>query len=358
MQMKESCISGTSYIFALQRMKMSRRLPKVPVILQTKRNECGLKALQMLFLYYGDIFLDNETQSRKNLQDEYTAKELIEIARKHGYLAGCLKMKPKELLKVEFPCIAFFRGNHFVVYLGVKKGHIYIIDPAYGKRRLSVEDFSKRYREIVIIAKPLNKDSVKTKFLSIYKCVFPVFLMLSNALITLVLVILLKVRELYVYVLVLPLIETEKLYLTRKNIASKIKYYKNDLIGHPILFFAYKDNGLDTKILLDEYTQFIINISYAVSIFEIEISCGHFANGCQVLILMFLQMFVKRTNYKYRFVLIALSLLIIVSINVLCVRGIHLVYSVLTIYLFYVVYEYRFRTERRKAMIDEENINR
>ncbi|MDR0217301.1 MAG: peptidase domain-containing ABC transporter [Enterobacteriaceae bacterium] len=122
---------------------------KVPKILQTEAAECGLASLAMVFHYYGlQIDLSNLRSQFGISTRGVTLPTLINIANTLKFKTRAVSLDLDEIIELRKPCILHWDMNHFVVLVGVKKNKMIIHDPAFGKRILSEQEFSKHFTGI------------------------------------------------------------------------------------------------------------------------------------------------------------------------------------------------------------------
>lgn len=117
--------------------------------------ECGAVALGIILGYY-KRFITIE-QLRIDCQvsrDGSNADNIIIAAEKHGLEADAYELEFEDFEENDLPFIAYYRFNHFLVVEGFDKKYVYINDPEYGHRRLTLESFKKSYSGIAIICKP------------------------------------------------------------------------------------------------------------------------------------------------------------------------------------------------------------
>ena len=130
---------------------------KVPVIVQLEAVECGAACLTMIASYYGK-WLPLE-QVRKDCgvsRDGAKAENVMKAAESYGFSAEAFRFPGVNLLRedCEFPCIAFWNLNHFVVIDGFSGNKAVINDPAKGRIKLSIEEFSKSFTGVCILLTP------------------------------------------------------------------------------------------------------------------------------------------------------------------------------------------------------------
>lgn len=120
----------------------------VKVVRQREQMDCGICALQSVFMYYGGYISLEKLRKECYVSNKgTTALSLVNCATKYGLTSYGLKMTPKELYekKLPLPLIAHvLLANgllHYVVIEELKKDKVFIMDPALGKRKLSLEEF-------------------------------------------------------------------------------------------------------------------------------------------------------------------------------------------------------------------------
>lgn len=124
---------------------------KVPVTLQTETAECGLACLSMILGYYkgdSDLFTlrcQYGVSSRGvNLQN------LIDISKALGFITRPLSLELDEIKQLKLPCILHWEFNHFVVLTKVTDKYFIIHDPAFGKKKLTKEQFSNSFTGVAL----------------------------------------------------------------------------------------------------------------------------------------------------------------------------------------------------------------
>lgn len=124
---------------------------KLPVILQTEASECGLAALAMIATYHGyEIDLARLRQKFSVSLKGTTLVNLIDIATNMALSSRALRLELHEMAELQMPCILHWDFNHFVVLKEVTKQHIVIHDPAYGERRVKIEEVSKKFTGVAL----------------------------------------------------------------------------------------------------------------------------------------------------------------------------------------------------------------
>jgi NHLM bacteriocin system ABC transporter peptidase/ATP-binding protein len=138
----------------------SRKIVKVPVIMQMEALECGAASLAMILAYYKKwIPLERVRGDCDVSRDGSTAVNIVKAGRNYGLQASGHGYKVEHLMeKATFPCIIWWNFNHFVVLNGFKgkgeKKKAIINDPAEGTVTISIGDFNRSYSGVCLIFEP------------------------------------------------------------------------------------------------------------------------------------------------------------------------------------------------------------
>ena len=141
--------------------------------------ECGVCCCCMILRYY------KNTEDLATVQDTLMAgrdgvsvRQMVAYLRSKGLLTRVSSnMSLEEMGEIEGPGIAFVSQSHFVVVEKVKRNHVVVYDPAYGKRKIDKETFKTTFSGIFIEVCP-SKEYVPAKGerLSIWKYVFGIMM--------------------------------------------------------------------------------------------------------------------------------------------------------------------------------------
>lgn len=124
---------------------------KLPVILQTESSECGLASIAMIAGYYGyESDLLTLRQKYPISQKGATLVTLVKIATKLNLTTRPLKLELDELNRLRLPCILHWNLNHFVVLKNVSLTKITIVDPAFGEKVVTYDEFSSHFTGIAL----------------------------------------------------------------------------------------------------------------------------------------------------------------------------------------------------------------
>jgi ATP-binding cassette subfamily B protein RaxB len=123
----------------------------LPVILQTEAAECGLACLAMVLSHHGAITDLAALRTRHTVSmTGVTLATLTDIAQREQLGTRGLRLELDELSQLRLPAILHWDLNHFVVLKSVSGGHVVVHDPAFGERRLTLEETSRHFTGVAL----------------------------------------------------------------------------------------------------------------------------------------------------------------------------------------------------------------
>ncbi len=132
-----------------------RSFSKLPVILQSEAAECGLAAIAMVASYYGFKTDLNWLRRLFSLSLKGASlQQLMQVADKLSLTSRALQLGLEDLKNLQKPCILHWDLNHFVVLKKVTSGFVFIHDPAFGEKKLSLQQASKHFTGIALELTP------------------------------------------------------------------------------------------------------------------------------------------------------------------------------------------------------------
>ena len=141
---------------------------KIPTILQTEATECGLACIAMIAQFYGDESDLLTLRRRFPVSQKGTnLNQLIKISNQLKMVTRPLKLDLEDLNQLKTPCILHWDFNHFVVLQEVSANKVTILDPAFGKRILTLNEVSEHFTGVALELWPdtkLRKKKKKIKF--------------------------------------------------------------------------------------------------------------------------------------------------------------------------------------------------
>lgn len=123
----------------------------LPVILQTEAAECGLACLAMILNHHGSATDLAALRTRHTVSlTGVTLATLTEIAQREQLGTRGLRLDLDELPQLRLPAILHWDLNHFVVLKSVSGGSVVVHDPAFGERRLSLQEVSQHFTGVAL----------------------------------------------------------------------------------------------------------------------------------------------------------------------------------------------------------------
>ena len=123
--------------------------------LQSESSECGLACLVMVANAHR-LQLDLSEVRRRfavSLKGA-TLQQLVTHASQLHFNSRPLRLELEELGQLQLPCILHWDLNHFVVLKKVGRGHITILDPAVGERKLALAEVSEHFTGVALELTP------------------------------------------------------------------------------------------------------------------------------------------------------------------------------------------------------------
>lgn len=138
------------------------RSKSMPMLHQTEAAECGLACLAMIASFHGYQSNLNELRQRFSSSIEgCTLLDLMHLAEKLQLSSRPLRIEMEDLGALRLPCVLHWDLNHFVVLESVHRRHIVIHDPAFGIRKVSLEETDKHFTGVALELLPTNDFMLK-----------------------------------------------------------------------------------------------------------------------------------------------------------------------------------------------------
>ncbi|WP_066755554.1 peptidase domain-containing ABC transporter [Crocinitomix algicola] len=114
---------------------------------QPDQMDCGPTCLRMIAKHYGrGISLEKLRKLSETTREGSSLKNIADTAENIGFRTIGVKVSFEKLEKdAPLPCIVHWNQYHFIVVYKIKKGIVYVADPAHGLLKYSKEDFVKNW---------------------------------------------------------------------------------------------------------------------------------------------------------------------------------------------------------------------
>src|SRR5689334_11839307 len=128
---------------------------RIRPLLQMTEVECGLTCLAMILAYYGRKVSVSDVRIQFGIgRDGASALNIVKAARNSGMRVRALSLQRSEFRHMLLPAIVHWQFNHFVVVERWTPKWVDIVDPATGRRRLTLQEFDAAFTGIVITLEP------------------------------------------------------------------------------------------------------------------------------------------------------------------------------------------------------------
>lgn len=120
-------------------------------IIQSEATECGVACIGMIANYFGyrTSLVELRAQFPQSLKGA-TVAHLVEMADQLKLGTRPVRLELEEVNQLKLPAILHWQFTHFVVLADVKSDHFVIYDPAVGKRRINLNEFSKCFTGVAV----------------------------------------------------------------------------------------------------------------------------------------------------------------------------------------------------------------
>ncbi len=144
-----------SRVSALGRLGQRAFSGRIPVVLQLNIVECGAACLTMVLEYYSKHVRLAEVREKIGVsRDGSNALAILNAARHYGLRARGARIDLDELRFLPKGSILHWEFNHFLVFERFKRDHMYVVDPAVGRRRIPLERVKKSFTGVALLFEP------------------------------------------------------------------------------------------------------------------------------------------------------------------------------------------------------------
>lgn len=131
---------------------------RVPVILQSEASECGLACLAMVAGFHG---LDTDLSALRRRWSVslkgVTLAQLMAMAQDLNLAPRALRLELDNLDRLTTPTILHWSLDHFVVLERVTRKSAWLVDPAIGRRALTVSEIGRHFTGVALELAPTER---------------------------------------------------------------------------------------------------------------------------------------------------------------------------------------------------------
>ena len=121
------------------------------LMLQSEAAECGLTCVAMIAAYHGhQVNVGGLRRRFPSSMKGATIAELITVASNLELSPRALRLELNELTKLQLPAILHWDLNHFVVLDKIIGRNLVILDPASGRKSMSIAKVGKHFTGVAL----------------------------------------------------------------------------------------------------------------------------------------------------------------------------------------------------------------
>lgn len=130
----------------------------IPVVLQLHTSDCGATCLAMVLGFFGKTVTRAEMREvLSSGRDGTSLLGILAAARHMGLRGRGVSVPTAAINRLPAGTILHWGFEHFVVLEKVVKKGVHIVDPAFGKRRVSHEEFSQSFTGAALLLEPSER---------------------------------------------------------------------------------------------------------------------------------------------------------------------------------------------------------
>lgn len=149
-------VASQEVVAALRRIG-GRRGRRVPYVQQMEAADCGAACLAMVLAYHGRTATLDETRAAAGSGGGTDAAAIVRGAEQFGLRGRGVQMELADLHYLPVGSILHWDFNHFVVLDRVTRKSVEFVDPAFGRRSIPLETFSKHFTGVALSFEALDK---------------------------------------------------------------------------------------------------------------------------------------------------------------------------------------------------------
>ncbi|MEQ8602051.1 MAG: peptidase domain-containing ABC transporter [Marivibrio sp.] len=151
-------IEGPKRSTAVKILRAALSLPAYPAIRQHSQMDCSAACLVTVAKYYGKtVSLNVAREMARVRQDGASMTNVMRAAHEMGFKTEAFISSITQLREKKLPCIANWKGYHWIVVYEVTDSHVSVADPAEGLVRHPIDHFVENWSRYTIFLEPTEK---------------------------------------------------------------------------------------------------------------------------------------------------------------------------------------------------------
>jgi len=137
---------------ALSRLRFHPQKRRIPVIRQLAATDCGTACLAMVLSFFGRKTTLDEVRTRIPLsRDGASAAQLVATAAEFGLRGRGVQLDAKDIHLLPSGSILHWGFQHFVVLERTTQRFVDLVDPSFGRRRVSLRTVGKQFTGVALV---------------------------------------------------------------------------------------------------------------------------------------------------------------------------------------------------------------
>jgi ABC-type bacteriocin/lantibiotic exporter with double-glycine peptidase domain len=133
-----------------------RRSKRVRFVQQLEAADCGAACLAMVADFHGRHLTLDDARSATGVNRGTDALKIMQAAERLGLRGRCIRIELEAIAYLPAGSILHWGMNHFVVLDRVNRRTVDIVDPAFGRRRVPLEQFRKQFTGVALVFEPAD----------------------------------------------------------------------------------------------------------------------------------------------------------------------------------------------------------
>jgi ATP-binding cassette subfamily B protein len=134
--------------------KLGRALTpaRIPEVRQTAATDCGAASLAMVLGSFGrNVPLHALRDAMAIGRDGVTARAIVETASVYGLRGRAVRVEVEDLADLPSASILHWDMCHFLVLEGVEDGQVRLVDPAFGRRKVTLDEARRSFSGVALL---------------------------------------------------------------------------------------------------------------------------------------------------------------------------------------------------------------
>ncbi len=145
----------TDHFPALAGLQSPGGARRIPYIQQLAATDCGAACLAMVLAFFGKkVPLDQVREVIGTSRSGADALSILEAARWYGLRGRGIRLETDDIGYLDPGAILHWEFNHFVVFERQCSGGVDIVDPGFGRRHISIQQFHRSFTGVALTLEP------------------------------------------------------------------------------------------------------------------------------------------------------------------------------------------------------------